>query len=146
MDSGKSLDDISQEIQDAIEYAVVVDDKLVPTAGPDTSVIETFQSGVNTWLAAQLPNWMSNANKNTAIFRNRTVNNNYYYNCPELLNRVVMWIGDVNKDEGQTAGYMERTLVFPKSGLYSVDVEYAVGLTYQQANAPRFLVSIGNKT
>ena len=146
VDSGKSLDDISQEIQDAIEYAVVVDDGLVPTEGPGTSVIEAFQSGVTTWLSAQLPGWASNANKNTAVFRNRPVNNNYYYNCPELLNRVVLWIGDVNRDAGQTAGYMERSLIFPKSGVYSVDVKYAVGLTYQRANAPRFLVSIGDKT
>lgn len=146
MDSGKSLDDISQEIQDAIEYAMVVDDRLVPTDGPGTSVIETFQSGVTTWLSTQLPDWASNANKNTAIFRNRPVNNNYYYNCPDLLNRVVLWIGDVNKEGGQTAGYMERSLVFPKAGVYSVDVEYAVGLTYQQANAPRFLVSVGGVT
>lgn len=140
------FDGISKEIQDALQYAVVVDDRLVPTEGPGTSVIEAFQSGVTTWLSAQLPGWASNANKNTAVFRNRPANNNYYYNCPDLLNRVVLWIGDVNKDEGQTAGYMERSLIFPKAGVYSVDVEYAVGITYQRANAPRFLVSIGDKT
>lgn len=145
-DSGKSLDDISQEIQDAIGYAVVVEDNLVPIDGPGTSVIEAFQSGVTAWLSAQLPSWASNANLNTAVFRNRPVNNNYYYNCPDLLNRVVLWIGDVRKEEGQTAGYMERSLVFPKAGVYSVDVEYAVGLTYQQANVPRFLVSVGGVT
>lgn len=144
-DSGKSLDDISQEIQDALQYAVVVDDKLVPTEGPGTSVIN--ENGPNgdavRYLAGHLPAWTCNATFQSAVERNRGASEQSYHYDPSLFpNRIVFW---VEGKSGGEQGLFTRSVVFPKSGVYTLGIEYAAGY----ANYPnsmgqaRFVVDAG---
>ncbi len=148
-DSGKSLDDISQEIQDAIKYAVVVDDKLVPTEGPGTS--EIYRGGAGTqpatpYLAEHLPAWTVSGSSygQNVILRNRygTSEQFYHYDLSLFTDRIVFWVE--GKDNGDQ-GVFTRSIVFPKSGVYALDVEYAAGYaSYPSAmGQARFIVDAG---
>lgn len=143
-DSGKSLDDISREIQDAIEYAVVVDDKLVPTEGPGTSKVDASGGNVVTYLAGHLPTWTCNGTFQSAVERNRGESESSYHYDPSLFpDRIVFW---VEGKEGGQQGLFTRSIIFPKAGVYSLDIEYAAGYasypnTMGQA---RFVVDAGN--
>ena len=143
-DSGKSLDDISQEIQDAIEYAVVVDDKLVPTEGSGSEEVFYNGGGVTTYLAEHLPSWTCNGTDQSAVLRNRYgwSPEYYHYDLSLFTDRIVFW---VEGQEGGAYGAFTRSIVFPKSGVYSIDIEYAAGYnSYPDAlGQARFVVDAG---
>ena len=144
VDSHKSLDDISQEIQDALQYAVVVDDKLVPVDGPGSE--EVFYNGGDaaTYLAEHLPSWTCNGTDQGAVLRNRYgwAPEYYHYDLSLFTDRIVFW---VEGQEGGAYGAFTRSIVFPKSGVYSIDIEYAAGYNnYPDAlGQARFVVDAG---
>ena len=133
-----------KDLEAAIEYAVIFDDKLVPSDGEGTSTIYYSGSGAQSFLSAKFPMWSCNSTPQCAVLRNRGASETYYHYDPTLFqDRLVFWVE--GKQSGEF-GCFSRSVYFPESGTYSLDIEYASAYQYYptQISQARFTVIAGN--